>query len=65
MTDKEIYELVRKTYTDVNKNYITEQLRMLANSVRTIPITVAQASVVVFWVVLSFIKGTFNAVKIL
>ena len=36
---------------------------MLANSVRTIPITVAQASVVVFWVVLSFIKGTFNAVK--
>lgn len=27
MTDKEIYELVRKSYADVNKDYITEQVK--------------------------------------
>ena len=27
MTDKEIDELVRKSYADVNKDYITEQVK--------------------------------------
>lgn len=27
MTDKELFELVRKSYTDVNKDFITEQFK--------------------------------------